>query len=502
MAAEPVPPLWMSIGVAMQRLRDTSSKVLYYAIVVSAAAVFSGCQEPQTVPSLPDFRTPVPTSASLPRSLARIGLSCVASVNTSTGTRTAMLSRAELSGLLPQLGAQGLADTLRSVLYVRHFEMNAGVATKGLVTCVVPENPAYSEELRNAIREGTGGAWRALVATIKRTAEKPDLRSAKVVAAEQLRVLLLPGARYAGRTRGTGRSPGPMPTWTDENSDPPPVTLPELQAWATPTQWILDFNFAREVASRSKSFSDIIDWDWYLYGPDCASANDLWYGIDAEANSLQVDADNIGLVTDAVESLTCVPIQGYPLCIDFFIMSSHAFNFLGDNRNFADTANFSSSRIQIYINPVTRQKQVKWNGSIMIAPGGPPGYVTMLDASDSADMYNEATDLVVDTTAQGRLHVSAHIANNFCIRPLMILCPRIDAELEFIPDATRPGGYRVLFNRDAFPSMGVYIRKQDGSGWHTLREDAGHTQHPLTDWMHLISALRNSNELPQGCSWT
>jgi hypothetical protein len=470
------------------------------ALLFIAVVAVAGCHDSQTSPSPTDRSTPpVKAVQQVPR--ARIGLACVAALKASAGIRIVALSRADLGELLPGLGSRGLADTLQKVLRIQHFKMNDRMGANGFVSCVVPGDLAYTKQLRNAVRSAQGIGWTALATSLSRAEAVSDLRVPEVIATERLRDILLPGARYLGRTKGSTTQPGLMPSWTDENSDPPPQSLPPVTVWGTATQWILDFNFLREIASRSKSFSDVIDWDWYLYGPDCASANDLWYARDAEADGLQDEADNIGLVADALASATCVRITGYPICVDFFIMHSHAFVFLGDNRTFSDTANFSASRVQLYVNPTTRQWQVKWNGSIMIAPGG-SAYVTLLGLNDSATVFNPATDVVVDTNAQGHLHVVGHFANNFCVGFVMSLCPKIDAELEFVPDAGHVGGYNVLVNRPGFPSMGVYKRKQDDSGWDKLREDAGHTQHPWLDWLHLISTLRSDNQLPQGCAWT
>jgi hypothetical protein len=274
------------------------------------------------------------------------------------------------------------------------------------------------------------------------------------------------------------------------------------------------------------------DWEreWYLEqrSRECEEWNQVyqeWYATrdqvawaaNESANEVDALLQQINQTSSALENAeyACKRVSGKPLCIDFFISNCRlvnpphpmfpdgiTFGSVGDCRDFNKDADWSQSRAQIYVNPTSLQFEIKYNSTIFIF--GPH----LKESNDSAKVCKDGSCVQVRPIVggpPGSFQVSLSLLNSVC-EWVNIMCPSIDAAVEFYPDASKPGGYDVRFIRDSYPSFGAYM---DGSnGFTTMKEDREKARNLYEAFLRLFGALRSTAEYvpppdnPNGCAVT
>ena len=203
-------------------------------------------------------------------------------------------------------------------------------------------------------------------------------------------------------------------------------------------------------------------------------------------------AEIVRSVTEPLTTVVCVPEPGKRLCFDFFIMHERAFLFGGDGRDFDPDAGYRASRVQLYLDPTSLQWAIKLTSSRKF---GTPQAVT--SNQDSATHY-KPEDVQITKTAQGEITVTVKFFNTFC--KIRVGCPTINASIFLEPDASAIGGFKAGWNRDGYPSMGIYSRKADNSAWDPIAEHPEAQWGPWLSWLRLMSVFPNSVHLPEGCN--
>jgi hypothetical protein len=172
----------------------------------------------------------------------------------------------------------------------------------------------------------------------------------------------------------------------------------------------------------------------------------------------------------------------------------------GDCRTFNADADWSQSRVQIYIDPASGLWEVEWNSTRFIF--GPE----MRVYNDFADVFRPS-DVTVEPVegSPGSFIVTARLQNNVCAH-FFVMCVPIDATVRFDPDPSKPGGYDVHFTRDAFPAIGTYM---DGpSGFTTMKEDPQRAWNLYEALLRLLGQFKSTAQNvpppvnPNGCSVT
>jgi hypothetical protein len=95
---------------------------------------------------------------------------------------------------------------------------------------------------------------------------------------------------------------------------------------------------------------------------------------------------------------------------------------------------------------------------------------------DSASVFNPSDVRTSGPDANGFSTITMSLRNNLCMWHGNPLCPAIDATIRYKANPAAPGGYEIQFNRDGFPSMGVYVRNDANTDWLTAKEDAQKTK--------------------------
>ena len=163
---------------------------------------------------------------------------------------------------------------------------------------------------------------------------------------------------------------------------------------------------------------------------------------------------------------TCQRVPGKGMCLDFFIMNCAIAGLGGDCRGFDRDATFGNSRVQMYLNPITKDYELKFSCTRIVLLNQP-----LATVCDSAAVFVPARDVVFTPDGGTAFFVSLQFANNACKYINEALCPSISAQLHFVQDAAAPAGWRVTWIRDGFPSMGVYSRNASDTGFDTVVED-------------------------------
>lgn len=285
------------------------------------------------------------------------------------------------------------------------------------------------------------------------------------------------------------------------------------------------------ISSLMRLFSGpevpILTWEMEVaqqqWSQDCDEWNaqmDAWDATkDAVADAAEEVANDLEALASAIEAglgpletadAACKPTNGKKLCVDFFIMNCHIWIIgLGDCRDFDKDAEYESSRVQLYLNPNTMAWEAKFNCSIAMLPTSPLfPYVTPHSFCDSAQVFNPNEDvLTTQPDASGWRTVTMKFKSPACIRRNNGVCPAIDALISSRPNAAADGGYELTWDRDGFPSMGVYARNAADTGWNTVKEDAQKTRDGVTAIRALAGQIRSkgynypppSSPQPPGC---
>jgi hypothetical protein len=84
--------------------------------------------------------------------------------------------------------------------------------------------------------------------------------------------------------------------------------------------------------------------------------------------------------------------------------------------------------------------------------------------------------------------------------------PFIDGTVWFRANASAPGGFEIKFDRDGFPSMGVYTRNAADTDWLTAKEDPQKTKWGVNAIRALAGQIRSKGYnypppggQPEGC---
>lgn len=171
---------------------------------------------------------------------------------------------------------------------------------------------------------------------------------------------------------------------------------------------------------------------------------------------------------------------------------------------FDRNADYTNSRVQLYIDPVTRAWEVKYNCTTVLNPLNTPPFSTICD---SAAVYNPATDTqTFPPDAEGFSRIEMKFRNNACKYVGNSNCPAIDATVRFKANPSAPGGYEIRWDRDGFPSMGVYVRNAADTDWLIAEEDPQKTKSGINAILALAGEIRAKGynypppgNQPEGC---
>lgn len=270
----------------------------------------------------------------------------------------------------------------------------------------------------------------------------------------------------------------------------------------------------------------IITWEMEIaqqqWSQDCDEWNaqmDAWDATkDAVAAAAEETANDIDAIADAMEQglapletaeAACKPTNGKKLCVDFFIMNCHIWVLgIGDCRDFDRDADYESSRVQLYLNPNSNAWEVKMSCSVAMLPTSTvPPYVTPHSFCDSAAVFSSSDVSYSPPDEEGWKTAVMAFRSPACIRRGNIACPTINAEIRFRPNVAFPGGFELFWDRDGFPSMGVYARNATDTGWEVVKEDAQKTRSGVNALRGLAGQIRSkgynypqtSSPQPPGC---
>ena len=223
-------------------------------------------------------------------------------------------------------------------------------------------------------------------------------------------------------------------------------------------------------------------WNWYgTKDQVAANANDVASDIEALADKMETGVQEL----ESVES-SCKKVVGKPLCLDFFIMNCTLLLVgEGDCRGFDSDAEFSNSRVQLYLDPESLSFTAKYSCTRFAIPGQPS-----FPVCDSARVYDPDRDVQIERVGADSFMVSVEFLNNACAR-IRSVCPAINASIYFARNAAAPGGWHVTFVRDGFPSMGVYSRNAADTGFDTVMEDPQKTRNGLNAMRALAAEIRS-----------
>jgi hypothetical protein len=347
-----------------------------------------------------------------------------------------------------------------------------------------------------------------------------------MIGAQTLRLALYPDAKLRSR-QIIGRAPGAGTSFARLLPSSPNNTVTNLSDWklaatdtfhvpalqpviitATATDWTIDnSNMYRSTYLTFKLDYRVLEFDYY-YNPDqCADANAFYWAQQYESDKQNTYGTIMQQISDALggdgpmsESnggqAVCVPNSEKPICIDFFIMADRAAVFQGDNRDFNPDAGFRASRVQLYLNPNTLLWEVKYNASTLVAMGIP-----VLSKQDSGPgrMFDPDSDVKVSRNPDdGFITITVSFRDSFC-PSRNSYCPVLDAKVGLNPDSSKPGGFEIYFKRDGFPSLGIYRRKADNSGWDVMAQDREMMTGAYTNWLGLVGNWNQHIRMPDNC---
>jgi len=113
------------------------------------------------------------------------------------------------------------------------------------------------------------------------------------------------------------------------------------------------------------------------------------------------------------------------------------------------------------------------------------------DFKDSVRTFHPDSDVTIRGTGGASFAIDMKFTNNACAH-FTSVCPSINATVNFSPDASYPGGWHVTFDRDGYPSMGVYKRNAADTGFDTVKEDPQKVHNGVLGMLALAGAIRSS----------
>jgi hypothetical protein len=495
--------------------------------VLSSAALLAACLDTTRQATSPtSIQTDIDAASAKPRLWVRIEpqiaqAGCATAIRVGQGSsRVAVVSRGGLPFALPQLDSVPRGGTSRAVLQVVHYRVVrsiGGTQQQIVLSCLAPYNRGYEAAIAQAVRAAAQrGDWTTVERAL-RTApvqESPD--PLEIVAGRILLQTLFPTARKVEsrqtnpRTGIVGRtvnhtmasvlaatsSSAPDGAVLARTDTAKAQVLGPVEVWASRMTYLIDTRWLYLTLERVRSFSDFIDWDYYLTdGPDCAAESEYYLAEQEEIRRMEDHAPLLDAISEALTGYVCERIPSKPICIDFFIMNERSAVFGGDNRDFDSTGSVghSGSRVQVYFNPTTLEWEVKINSSRLYFGG------IVIEKQDSARLFRPGDVKIYRDPQHGIQYIRVELKffNNFC--PTREFCPAIDATLWFQADSTKPGGYEIYWDRDGFPSMAVQHLRADG-GWDLMVKDPEMIKSSYWNWLGLIDSFKRSSRMPPGCN--
>jgi hypothetical protein len=408
-----------------------------------------------------------------------------------------------------------------------------GARPDAVLACLLPARGSYFKGVLAAVKQVSGVNWANLAQEASTRGVLTPTDAYRAVAQGLLDATLGVGAKVSTNKASHlpisvavngkgGRLPGTQ--WVDGGSGDDPYVLPTTVITASANVAVFDVYMSRSLFDNSQQqLLDSMDWLNEIaeeqWTQDCAEWNSEMDQYDATKASVAATADDlaneledialqmenaIAPLEDAQGAAICKPTSGKKMCIDFFIMDCWIAGFEGDCRNFDPNADYSNSRVQLYIDPTSRAWEVKYNCSVAIIPGDNTGPHTFCD---SAQVFDPTRDVQTSPPdANGWYTVTVAFRNNACLWHGNPACPSIDATVKYRPNPLAPGGYEVTWNRDGFPSMGVYIQHATDAGFDTAAEDAQKTHWGINAIRALAGQIRSKGynypppgNQPPGC---
>lgn len=493
----------------LRRVRDV-------VVVLSAVLLVNGCHltDATELSRLGADSSRPSASNALADSVADAGCS----LGLSEGPRAArveVVPRSRLPFSLPSVGAVLRAGRPVRMHVVRIAVPAGGARPSAILACLLPANGNYVQRAVASVQQTRVSDWVALAQDLVDNGVLIQHDIYRAVAEGLLAATFHIGSAssvvVASRLM---RPPGAM--WLPTGD---PYPLPTVVVTADANVVVFDTYVVRALFSSGES--PIVTWEMQVaqqqWSQDCAAWNAAMDEYDAtkdavaataneEANELDALADQIesGLPSLETSDASCRPTNGKRTCIDFFIMNCWILGMGGDCRDFDRNAGYGSSRVQLYLDPVTRVWEVKYNCSSMYNPLNSPPFTI---ACDSAKVFDPSRDVhTFAPDAAGWTEIDMSFSNNFCLYVGNSVCPSITASVKFRPNASAPGGYEIQFIRDGFPSMGVYVRNGTDTDWLVAKEDAQKTRSGVNAIRALAGQIRSQGynypppgDQPPGC---
>lgn len=495
----------------MQRVISPSHRVCSQAQVsfssyrslrfwVLLALALNACSDAPVTPSAPDAAL-LGSWVEVPANIAESGCAVGRALGPSV-TRVRMVSRSDLPFRLPPMQrVRPLRDGRAGFLVKR---VVVGPPDRALtVACLLPISHPLNASLASVIAQSpqTPEQLARLLDAMGTSVAEP----VQVATGTALRSHVFPKARNRARESQSQSAEACCAQ-----------RLGTITVTASRTYAAVDLHsVGRLFAQYGEPYVDVDYWLEEQWQEDCDAFNRRWQEWADMQGQINPAASELADILDALiaemerevteleqANYQCKPVPGLGICIDFFIpnciLGSQKAGMGGDCRDFDPEAEWSKSRVQAYLDPETFNRQVKFSSTKLFLNGG------VIEVDDSANVYNHATDYRIDplTGTEGGFQVRTSFKNNLCAH-FSVLCPAIDASIQFYPDANRACGYRVEFQRDAFPSMGVYC--QSGSEFIVMKEDAAKTRtligalRSLSGNLRSVSAPPPPENPPPGC---
>lgn len=478
--------------VSNPTLRSTG--VCYLLAFFFAIFGVSACRDAQSPEPRVNAAESLGEMRRLPLAPAIVQAGCAAAVANGHGVaRVVVLGRNEMPIQLPALGiAAGTGPGSKALRLVRFTVTRAtGGATQRVVfACLETYRRPHQQQLREIFgRLARDGDWTAFEQKLGgATAALADL-PLEILTGNALLRSIFPQLRINGHAVGAV-------LWSSDTGNIAAKTLPPINVTASRTAYIIDSYLFMLGAIRTFSFSDLIDWNFSIVDEHCAEVSEYHAAEDLELRYMEEEGALIARSGAELNSDQCYVNYSKPLCVDFFIRNRRSFVFSGNDRDFNPYAGISDSKAHLYIDPTSLAREVKINSTHLLV-----GHTELWPKHDSVGLFDPDRDVKVERLSNGDLKIDVTFRNNYC--PSTSGCPSINASLHLVKDSSKPGGYEVYWDRDGYPSMGVYMLKgqADGTGveYVTMAEDPELSDSGWLAWMNLIDNRRRSRKLPPYC---
>jgi hypothetical protein len=466
-------------------------------VVPLGLVLLSACRLADTTSSQLDAKQ-APRTSSADRAVAAVANSGC-SLGLAEGdsvARVAIIPRSRLPFQLPSIAAVATTNRPLRMHVVRMAVPAGGARPNAILACLLPANGNYVQRAIASFKQVPTGAWTAL-------AHEAETRGA-IVRHDVYRAVakgLLDSTLHVASVAPISAN---RLRWPGSGGDPHP--LPTVVVTASANVAVFDIYVLRGLFEMSGE-SVRVTWEMQLaqqqWSQDCDEWNAAMDEYDATKGTVAATADEeaeelenlanqleSALAPLETASASCKPTNGKKMCIDFFIMNCWLAAMAGDCRDFDRNAEYANSRVQLYLDPATRAWEVKYNCSTILNPlTNPPSAYTRCDSSR---VFNPQSDVIASPPdANGWTRFDMKFRNNLCVWLNEFACPAIDATVRFRANASAPGGYEILWERDGFPSMGVYVRNAADTDWLVAEEDPQKTKAGVTAIRALAGQIRS-----------